>query len=646
VLPDFNSPPTFSGVSALPAHQFAAVPADDANLIAARLALKRHWGYDQFRPLQEQAITAALAGRDTLTVLPTGGGKSLCFQIPPLVSQSLTLVVSPLIALMDDQVASLRLAGIPAAALHSNATESELAKARAALVQGSLRLLYVAPERLVTPAFLNFIAKLRPGQIAIDEAHCISQWGHDFRPEYRRLRDLRKALPDCPIGAYTATATPRVQQDIIDQLQLRAAVPLVGGFDRPNLTYRIQPKVRVVDQAYEAICRHRDQASIIYCISRKETEQVATALASKGLSAKPYHAGLPAATRHAISKAFRDEELDVVVATVAFGMGIDRGDVRLVVHAAMPKSIEAYQQETGRAGRDGLPAECLLLYSAGDVIRWKQLMERSNEDIDPSDTHQHQSRQLSLAMQFEMLEQMHRFVIQPRCRHRALVEHFGQSLEGASCNACDFCLHELTEVSASAEVAAKIISCIARMQVPCGAGHIADVLTGSRSAKISQRGHDQLTTHGILKSYQREQIVSFIHQLIDAGALKREEGEYPVITLGPAARDVLKSDVSVKLIQPRAIPRKPAKGLSQDGVTELSASQRELYENLRALRKDLARERAVPPYVIFSDVTLEQLALHQPTSEEELLQIRGIGRTKAADFGPKIMELIGLAQKR
>lgn len=637
-------------MSALPLQSSPADPAlpasENSHLVSARLALKRHWGYDEFRPLQEQAILAALARRDTLTVLPTGGGKSLCFQVPPLVSQSLTLVVSPLIALMDDQVASLRLAGIPAAALHSNASERDLSAARAALVSGTLRLLYVAPERLVTPAFLSFIAKLRPGQIAIDEAHCISQWGHDFRPEYRRLRDLRKALPDCPIGAYTATATPRVQQDIIDQLQLQAPVRLVGGFDRPNLTYRIQPKVRVVDQAYEAICRHRDQASIIYCISRKETEQIATALASKGLHARPYHAGLAAEVRNSISKQFRDEELDVVVATVAFGMGIDRGDVRLVVHAAMPKSIEAYQQETGRAGRDGLPAECLLLYSAGDVIRWKQLMERSGDDLDPTDTHGQQSRQLSLAMQHEMLEQMHRFVIQPRCRHRALVEHFGQMLDVVACGACDFCLNELTEVSASSEVAAKILSCVARMQVPCGAGHIADVLTGSRSAKIAQRGHDQLTTHGILKTYQREQIVSFIHQLIDAGALKREEGEYPVITLGPSARDVLKSDVAVKLIQPRAIPRRPAKGISQEGVTELSPQQRELFESLRSLRKDLAKERGVPPYVIFSDVTLEQLALHQPASEEDLLQIRGIGRTKAADFGQALIDQILAARHR
>ena len=342
--------------------------------------LERWFGFSELRPLQKEAIDAALDGRDALVVLPTGGGKSLCYQLPPLVLGKLTVVVSPLIALMQDQVDGLRLNGVPAAATHSNLDADGRRELRELSESGALRLLFVAPERLFRGDFLEWLGRQDVAAIAIDEAHCISQWGHDFRPEYRRLAELRERFDGVPIHAYTATATPRVREDIKAQLALKDPVELVGTFDRPELTYRVLPRQGLIEQVVEAIGRHRDAATIVYCISRKDTETLSAQLQSRGIEAKAYHAGLPAEERTQLSADFRAERLHVVCATVAFGMGIDRSDVRLVVHAAMPKSIEHYQQETGRAGRDGLPSECLLLYSGADAAKWRMIVERSGEE--------------------------------------------------------------------------------------------------------------------------------------------------------------------------------------------------------------------------------------------------------------------------
>ncbi len=596
--------------------------------------LRTYWGFDALRPMQAESIEATLAGRDSLTVLPTGGGKSLCYQLPPLVSGSLTLVVSPLIALMRDQVMGLTMAGVPAAAAHSNLTPEENAELREMARSGRMRLLLVAPERLLMPDFLAFCVKLNVGAIAIDEAHCISQWGHDFRPEYRRLAELREVFPNVPIGAYTATATPLVREDICRQMRLRDPVVMVGNFDRPNLTYRVLPRVKLSDQIAQALQRHDQRAAIVYCMTRKDTEEAADSLKARGIDARAYHAGMDAKKRSRVSDDFRAERLNVVCATVAFGMGIDRGDVRCVVHAAMPRSIEHYQQETGRAGRDGLPAECVLFHSAADIVRWKQIMERGAADSGASPEH--------VRTQFDLLDQIHRFIGGARCRHRALVEYFGQSYTDAACGACDFCLGELHEVADSHDTARKVISCVARCGQRFGAGHIADVLIGSRVQRVISAGHDSLSTFGLLSSHTRDQVVSFINQLIDAGHLNRTVDQFPVIHLTPTSIDVLKNKVTAMLVEPQVHQEAPAsrgrKGMARP--EPLSAEESKLFDHLRAWRRTLAQDRSVPPYIILGDTALEELARVRPSTKAALMTVKGIGQRKAEDFGHDLIETI------
>ncbi|MBX9737643.1 MAG: RecQ family ATP-dependent DNA helicase [Phycisphaerales bacterium] len=622
-----------------------------------RAVLKETWGFDTLRPLQADSIAATLARRDSLTVLPTGGGKSLCYQLPPLVTGELTLVVSPLISLMQDQVASLRFAGVCAAALHAHTTPQDQAAMRDDLRSGDLRLLFVAPERLLTPSFLAWIGRQRIGAVAIDEAHCISQWGHDFRPEYRRLVELRSLLPGgagVPICAYTATATPRVREDIVAQLRLHNPVVMVGTFDRPNLIYRVLPRVDLLEQVAEAIGRHRDQASIVYCISRKDTESLAGALAARGFNARAYHAGLNAATRTALSADFRSERLNVICATVAFGMGIDRGDVRCVVHAAMPKSVEAYQQETGRAGRDGLDAECVLLHSNADMMRWKNLIalpSPSGEDSSPDVIH----------AQHELLDEMHRFVVAGRCRHQMLSEYFGQEYvppatdpsesdrseqtEAAAprgCGACDFCLGELEDLPDAQETARKIISCVARCEQRFGAAHIADVLIGANTAKVRERGHSQLSTHGLLRAMPKDRVVSAINQLVDAGHLARSIGDHPVLVLTSTSMDVLQNRATVRLVAPKAATEAASSRSRRAGADDvpLSPVEQGLFEELRVLRRQLAQARGVPPFVILGDAPLIELSRVRPASTSTLLDIRGIGERKAAEFGTPLLACI------
>jgi ATP-dependent DNA helicase RecQ len=605
--------------------------------------LRRFWGFDTLRPLQGESIGATLAGRDSLTVLPTGGGKSLCFQLPPMVTGKPTLVVSPLIALMQDQVAALEVAGVPAAAVHSNSTPGEREHARELVRSGRLRVLFVAPERLLMPDFLSMAKKLGIGAIAIDEAHCISQWGHDFRPEYRRLSELRAALPNVAMGAYTATATPRVQDDIVAQLRLRDPVRLVGNFDRPNLTYRILPRVDVVDQTVEALGRHPGRAAIAYCISRKDTEHLAASLRQRGVDAQAYHAGLSAEVRAGVSRDFRAEKLAVVCATVAFGMGIDRGDVRLVLHAAMPKSIEHYQQETGRAGRDGLPSECVMLYSAGDLVRWKQLGERSADEAAAQGVSR-ETLDAQLAAQDALLEHMHSLAGGSRCRHRALVEYFGQRYEKSDCGACDVCLGELVAIEGAHDVARKIISCVARCgqgEMGFGAGHIAEVLIGSRNAKVMQRGHDRLSTHGLLRDLSREQVVSYINQLVDSGELARASGQYPTIHLSESSAAVLRNERTARLVEPK-VPQVASRRERQAtaNVEPLSAEEDALFEVLRQVRRELAEARGVPPFVIMGDSVLDEICRVRPGSRETLVCVKGIGTRKLEDFGDDILRAV------
>lgn len=617
-----------------PFAHFPSVTSEDRNRLLHE-ALERWFGFSSLRPLQKEAVDAALDGRDALVVLPTGGGKSLCYQLPALVLDRLTVVVSPLIALMQDQVDGLRLNGVPAAASHSNLTAEGRRELSEMIDSGELRILFVAPERLFREDFLQWLSEQDVAAIAIDEAHCISQWGHDFRPEYRRISELRERFPGVPVQAYTATATPRVREDIREQLRLQDPVELVGTFDRPELTYRVLPRQGLIDQVVEAIARHKDAATIIYCISRKDTETLAKQLRSRKVAAEAYHAGLSAQDRTRISADFRAERLHVVCATVAFGMGIDRSDVRLVVHAAMPKSIEHYQQETGRAGRDGLPSECLLLYSGADAAKWRMIVQRGGEEYGDNETVQ---------AQLQLLNQMQRFAGRARCRHRSLSEYFGQDYPDEGCGACDVCLNELDLVPDSHVTAQKILSAVARTGQRYGASYVIDVLRGSRNEKVLQRGHDEIPTFGLLKDLTPMRLGNYIDQLIDEGVLVRTDGEYPVLVLNEASAEVLRSTREVELRSPKGgldqRPRRRRGSAGQAPARELTGDEQDVFERLRTVRRKLASDLGVPPYVVFSDATLEELARERPTTRSQMLDIKGIGPKKLDSFGAQFLEAL------
>jgi len=591
-------------------------------------AVRRTWGYDRLRPLQEEAIRMGLERRDSLVVLPTGGGKSLCYQVPPLVTGRTDLVVSPLISLMKDQVDSLRACGYPACAIHGGLSFEERQNAERLLASGEARLVFVAPERLLTPGFLRLVERLDIGAFAIDEAHCISHWGHDFRPEYRQLEVLKKRFPRASIHAYTATATERVRHDIVTQLGLEDPRLLVGVFDRPNLVYRVVPRTSVTEQTIEVLQRHRDEAAIVYCISRRDTETLAEGIRRHGIDARAYHAGLDAEPRRHVQDLFSGEKLDVVVATVAFGMGIDRSNVRCVIHAAMPKSIEHYQQETGRAGRDGLEAECVLLYSAGDLLRWRSLARRSSAEAE---------RPEELVASAEThLEAMRRYCAPGRCRHASLSLHFGQAYERASCEACDVCLGEVADTTDGTTIAQKILSCVARTGERYGAGHVVDVLRGATTERVLANAHHELSTYGLLKELDRKAVLGFVYQLLDQELLEREGTEYPVLRLNEGSRRVLRSEKSVRFLSPpRGKPKKTRVAFETwEGV------DRDLFDDLRRLRREIAQERSVPPYVIFSDATLREMAARRPRSSEELLEVKGVGVKKLEDLGERFLSRI------
>jgi ATP-dependent DNA helicase RecQ len=487
------------------------------------------------------------------------------------------------------------------------------------MTAGGYRLLFVAPERLLTPRFLQLVERLHVRAFAIDEAHCISHWGHDFRPEYRQLAELKTRFPQASVHAYTATATERVRADIAEQLRLQNPAVLVGTFDRPNLIYRIIPRVDAHIQVLEVLRRHPGEAAIVYCISRKDTEAMAEALQAHGLRAACYHAGMEADVRRRTQDAFASEDIDIVAATVAFGMGIDRSDVRCVVHAAMPKSIEHYQQETGRAGRDGLEAECVLLYSAADILRWESLIEKSAAVADAGPEITAVSRQL--------LEHMRRLCSGAHCRHRKLSEYFGQTYSKPNCEACDVCLKEVEGLEDATVTAQKILSCVARTGERFGVEHIVDVLLGAKTERVRRWSHEQLTTHGLMKGSDRKALTNMLYQLLDEGPLDRTAEERPVLRLNHASWAVLRGKRTVRLLQPKMKVKKTRfDAESWEGV------DRGLFESLRTLRRELADERGVPAYVLFSDATLRDMARVRPGSPTALLSVRGVGERKLADL--------------
>ncbi len=607
----------------------AATSPVDARIVEV---LGRWWGFETLRPLQGEAIDAALAGRDSLVVMPTGGGKSLCYQLPPLVGETTDVVVSPLVALMKDQVDALEAIGYPAAALHGGMSQEERGGVRDRLAAGELRLLFAAPERLVNTGLLDLLARVGVKRFAIDEAHCISHWGHDFRPEYRQLALLRERFPSASLHAFTATATPRVRDDIARQLGLRDPAVLVGTFDRPNLVYRVVPRAERAEQVLRILGRHRGEASIVYCISRKETERLAARLASEGILARPYHAGLDARERHATQEAFAGETIDVVVATVAFGMGIDRSDVRLVLHTSLPKSLEAYQQETGRAGRDGLAAECVLLYSSADVFSWESLVRKSaaESELDAAEQENH------IASQLEHLHAMRRYAQAARCRHAALSEYFGQAYPAAACGACDVCLGETGSLPEATVTAQKILSCVARVGERFGVRHVCEVLRGAKTEGVLRHGHERLSTFGLLAEMEQRTAENLVHQLLDQELLARTPGDRPVVTLNAKSGEVLRGGREVVLLEPRVGKARTTKAEADDweGV------DRDLFERLRRWRRRVAEGRGKPAWTILDDKALRAIAREKPASPAALLRCKGIGEKRLADFGPALLDLV------
>lgn len=596
----------------------------DASRESLLEVLEKYWGYDSFRPLQAEAMLAVLEHRDSVVVLPTGGGKSICFQAPAMAMPGMAVVVSPLISLMKDQVDALAECGIPAAYINSSMSNQERLRVANAIRAGELKLLYVAPERLCSEKMLDFLEPCQISFFAVDEAHCISAWGHDFRPEYRMLRNLRERFPKLGVHAYTATATEHVRQDISDQLDLHNPEWLVGSFDRKNLIYKIQRKNEVRKQVRGIIDSHEGESGIVYCISRREVDELAADLRKDGYSARPYHAGLSDIERMKHQDEFLSEKTLIVVATVAFGMGIDKSNVRYVIHTGAPKSLENYQQETGRAGRDGLEAECWLLWTAANFITWRRMQEEL-----PDDAKSH-------AM--ESLSGMEKFCTGVICRHKALVEHFGQAYEPDDCGACDVCLSQIELLNDPLITAQKILSCVVRVNESYGADYVSQVLVGSKDARILEKGHDQLSTYALLKEERKEAVREWIEQLTSQGFLKRV-GEYNTLSVTADGWSLLKGKAQVRLLKPtqkKAATKKATKieSASWEGV------DRELFEELRVVRRRVAEEHGVAPFIVFSDATLRDLARKRPKSLAEFRHVHGVGDKKTAAYGELFIDVI------
>ena len=587
--------------------------------------LNTHFGYHEFLPLQEEIIGTVMAGQDAFVLMPTGGGKSLCYQLPAMTLPGLTLVVSPLIALMKDQVDALEANGLPAAFINSTQTPGEVAQVVRRLRSEEIKLLYVAPERATEQRFAQFLNTLGVSLVAIDEAHCVSEWGHEFRPAYRELAGLRQVCPAAPVIALTATATERVRADILSQLGLREPQCFVSSFDRSNLTYSILPKKDALSGLLTLLGKHRDESAIIYCGSRKATEEMAQTLNAQGLAAEAYHAGLEPAERRGIQDRFIRDQTPIVVATIAFGMGIDKPDVRLVVHHDLPKSIESYYQETGRAGRDGLPSECVLFYSYAD---------KSRQEFFISQLENCEERKRAR----ERLNQVIALCTLSSCRRKFVLRYLGEEWPHDHCEACDNCT-QLREKYDATEIVQKVLSAVIRTGERFGATHVIGVLRGSRAERVMAQGHDQLSVFGIAAEYSRDTLRDLVEELKRRGLLSVADGDFPTLSVTGRGREFLRSRDQLTLSRP--VERKTVSGsdtqINRQDDGDYDAA---LYNELSALRRHIADQRGVPAYVIFGNRTLRDMARKAPRTPDEFARVSGVGRAKLEDLGGLFLERI------
>ena len=601
--------------------------------------LKKHFGYDEFRPLQEEVIDSVLRQRDTLVIMPTGGGKSLCYQLPALRFEGLTLVVSPLIALMKDQVDTLKANGIAAEFINSSLTYAEIGRVQEQARRGDLKILYLAPERLTLQDFREFLSTLDVNLVAVDEAHCISEWGHDFRPDYRTLGGLRRGMPFVPFIALTATATDRVRADILAQLGLKHPQQFVASFDRPNLRYEVRPKERAFDQLVQLLRESRGESAIIYCFSRNDTEELSNRLQDAGFRALPYHAGMDAETRRKNQERFIRDEVDVITATIAFGMGIDKPDVRLIVHQELPKTLEAYYQQTGRAGRDGLPSDCVLFYSFGDKIKQDFFINRIEDETE------RRSAQEKLAQVIE-------FCTLRTCRRRYLLDYFGEDIlsspsslsspsgdDAGSCGGCDVCLADMEDFDATI-IAQKIMSAAIRTGERFGAGYIAQVLRGSKAERVLRLGHDNLSVYGIVNDHSDSEIREMCGLLLDKGLLRKTSSEYATLGVTAEGKRFLNTRETLTLSRRKRQESVSESGVSRGGASDTSDYDAGLFEELRKLRRRIASEKRVPPYVVFGDATLQQMAHFIPQNLNSLSRISGVGAVKLKQYGEEFLAVI------
>jgi ATP-dependent DNA helicase RecQ len=586
--------------------------------------LREIFGYKHFRGDQAAIIDAVLAGRDALVLMPTGGGKSLCYQLPALIREGAGLVVSPLIALMQDQVRALNAVGVKAAFLNSSLSGQEQADVISRLEAGEIQLLYVAPERLAQPQTRSILAGIPLALIAIDEAHCVSQWGHDFRQEYLALDQLRELFPGVPRLALTATATSIVREEIVERLALDDPAIFVSPFDRPNIRYLVQPKTDARRQLDEFLRGHADETGIVYCLSRKKVESIAESLQQSGYNALPYHAGLSAKVRAGNQHRFLTEDTVIIVATIAFGMGIDRPDVRFVAHLDLPKNIESYYQETGRAGRDGEPADAWMIYGLQDVVRLRQM-------VDDSDAGEDRKRH-----DWQKLDALLGWCEVTDCRRRPLLAYFGDEYP-ESCGNCDNCLNPPATWDGT-EAAQKLLSAVYRTGQRFGAAHVVDVLLGKDTDKIRQHGHDRLSVHGIGTELGGPAWRSVVRQLIVQGFLRADQQRYGALVLTEQSRPLLKGEIEIQLREDRKL--KTDKKKRRTTATVLAAADQPLFDALRTRRKEIADRLDLPPYVIFHDATLKQMAEHRPATGVELLTISGVGEAKLERYGSEFLEVI------